>query len=418
MITGIEVVGYRCFKQTYVVLPKFGILVGANGAGKTTLLDIPRIFTDCLRQRDVSHAFTQRQDRRPPRCAAPGELLFGGAGDGFILALEARIPDAASNGEVFPSHFRDKENRYARYEVHFGLSNGKHLYVRDETLFLFPEIFPPDRSEPPLASRSPGGGARCVLKRNGGEAAFFDEASHAPKEKVAKIDHAMLALPRVQFESKEDFPAASWLYDLLTREHLFYRPDPALLQTASPPGLQETPMPDASNLPHLAARLRNDPARFELWQDHVRTAIPQIERIAVREREEDHYSYFAVEYRGGYTVTSSGLSEGTLRVLALTILPYLDNLPGIVFLEEPENGIHPRAIQAVLQSLSSVYGSQILVSSHSPVVLANSELADILCARMEPDGAVSIVRGESHPQLKEWRGRIDLGALFAAGVLG
>ena len=104
-------------------------------------------------------------------------------------------------------------------------------------------------------------------------------------------------------------------------------------------------------------------------------------------------------------------------MLALTILPYLDNLPDIVFLEEPENGIHPRAIEAVLQSLSSVYESQILFSSHSPVVLANSELDQILCARLETNGAVSIIRGLDHPQLKEWRGQIDLGALFTTGVL-
>lgn len=42
-----------------------------------------------------------------------------------------------------------------------------------------------------------------------------------------------------------------------------------------------------------------------------------------KEREEDHHAYFVVVYQGGYEVTSSGLSDGTLRILALTILPYL-----------------------------------------------------------------------------------------------
>jgi predicted ATPase len=104
--------------------------------------------------------------------------------------------------------------------------------------------------------------------------------------------------------------------------------------------------------------------------------------------------------------------------LALIILPYLNNLPAIVFLEEPENGIHPRAIEAVLQSLSSAYDSQVLISSHSPVVLANSELSQILCSRLDVNGAATIVAGVDHPQLSEWKGQVDLGALFAAGVLG
>ncbi|WP_419644489.1 AAA family ATPase, partial [Thiolapillus sp.] len=177
-------------------------------------------------------------------------------------------------------------------------------------------------------------------------------------------------------------------------------------------------MANAANLPHLAMKLQQDAFRFNLWQEHVKTALPNIERIELKEREEDHHVYFRIFYQGGYEVTSSGLSEGTLKVLALTILPYLENLPACVFLEEPENGIHPRAIEAVLQSLSSAYESQLLISSHSPVVLANSELDQILCARLDSNGAASIISGRDHPQLKNWKGLVDLGALFAAGVLG
>ena len=164
--------------------------------------------------------------------------------------------------------------------------------------------------------------------------------------------------------------------------------------------------------------LQKDEFRFNLWQDHVKTAIPQIQQIKVKEREEDHHAYFSIVYHGGYTVTSSGLSEGTLRILALTILAYLNNLLGIVFLEEPENGIHPRAIEAVLQSLSSSYDSQLFISTHSPVVLANSKLDQILCSRLEANGAATIIPGNAHPQLKDWKGQVDLGALFAAGVPG
>ena len=177
-------------------------------------------------------------------------------------------------------------------------------------------------------------------------------------------------------------------------------------------------MSDAANLPQLAMALRQDTLRFDLWQDHVKTALPQIESIDVKEREEDHHCYFSIAYQGGYSVTSSGLSEGTLKILALTILPYLDNLPALVFIEEPENGIHPRAIEAVLQSLSSAYDSQLLISSHSPVVLVNTGLDRVICARLEDSGAVNIIPGTAHPQLKDWKGRVDLGALFAAGVLG
>ena len=70
------------------------------------------------------------------------------------------------------------------------------------------------------------------------------------------------------------------------------------------------------------------------------------------------------------------------------------------------------------QSLSSMYDSQVWVSSHSPVVLARAKLDQLLCARLASEGGVEMVAGTDHPRLQEWRGGIDLGSLFAAGVLG
>lgn len=188
---------------------------------------------------------------------------------------------------------------------------------------------------------------------------------------------------------------------------------------ASPPGLALSLLPTAHNLPWLALKLQaEDPERYGDWVAHVRTALPQVTDITVREREEDHHAYFRMTYNGGYGVTSSGLSDGTLRILALTLPPYLASAPTLLVTEEPENGIHPRAIEAVLQSLSSMYDSQVWMSSHSPVVLAHTPLEHILCARVAPNGAVEVMPGPEHPRLKDWHGTIDLGSLFAAEVLG
>ena len=66
----------------------------------------------------------------------------------------------------------------------------------------------------------------------------------------------------------------------------------------------------------------------------------------------------------------------------------------------------------------ALYDSQVWVSSHSPVVLARAKLDQLLCARLASEGGVEMVAGTDHPRLQEWRGGIDLGSLFAAGVLG
>jgi predicted ATPase len=125
-----------------------------------------------------------------------------------------------------------------------------------------------------------------------------------------------------------------------------------------------------------------------------------------------------LEYRGGLEVPSWMASDGTLRLLALTLPAYLPDFKGVYLIEEPENGIHPRAVETLFQSLSSVYEAQILLATHSPVILSVAQADKVLCFAKTEEGATSIVRGSQHPALRNWKGQTNLGTLFAAGVLG
>jgi hypothetical protein len=198
-------------------------------------------------------------------------------------------------------------------------------------------------------------------------------------------------MPRVLFESEAGYPAARWLHSLLTADAVFLEPNWSAMRQASPPGQPKVITANGRNIPWLALELKREGApealrldyrseRYADWIAHVQTALPQVTDIEVREREDDHHAYFVVSYKGDFKVPSLGLSDGTLRILTLTLLPYLSKQPAILVTEEPENGIHPRAIEAVLQSLSSMYDSQVWVSSHSPVVLGRAKLDQLLCA--------------------------------------
>jgi predicted ATPase len=133
-------------------------------------------------------------------------------------------------------------------------------------------------------------------------------------------------------------------------------------------------------------------------------------------RPEDKHRYLMVPYSGGVEVPQWMVSDGTLRLLALTFLAYLPATPGLYLIEEPEIGLHPTAIETVLQSLSSVYEGQVLVTSHSPIVLGLTRPDQLLCFQKTQDGT-TVVPGNEHPLLKEWRSGVDLSDLFASGVL-
>lgn len=432
MITRIEATRYRCFEKLDVELGDFRVLVGANGSGKTTLLDVPVLLGDMLRGRAIGEAFLDRRDGRSPRASGFRELIFQGQGDHFILALEAALPEHGARDllQGMTEKARAKEERrptHLRYEVRLQLFNETELQVQNEYLFAFPKAYAPARSSaaesaPRLHGEvSPNRNWKFILKREyGGKTEYAPETTRRARVLHSDLAPNLLALPRVLYESQTEFPVARWLLDLLVDNAVFFDPDWNALRMASPPGLSRTKvLGSGKNAPWLALELlKTEPERFALWKSHVRLALPQISDISIHEREDDHHAYFRVRYNDRYDVPSSGLSDGTLRILVLTLLAYIAKPPHFLVTEEPENGIHPQATEVVLQSLSSIYDSQVIVSSHSPVVLASLRLDQILAARISDGGAAEVIPGPQHPRLVDWKGEVSLSTLFATGVLG
>lgn len=437
MITRIEAYRYRCFKNLAVDVGSYNVLAGANGSGKTTLLDIPALLGDMLTSRYCSDAFLTMQPpwADSPRAHTLVELVHQQRGDDFVFVIEAELPPEVIRVFTEAASESDKDKpeqwpKYIRYELQLEVFNKIELHVKNEFLYLYPEKRRPaigllgglqgeaegytKQGRPVLRDKQ----WRPVLYRNdGGPSQYMEELGPRTRHQENRVAPMQLALSGLSVDETL-YPAANWFRKLLEEESVFYDPKWSTLRRASKPGQPRKVIPSGENLPWLAMELKkDDPERFDSWVEHVQTALP-IESIDVVLREEDYHAYFVVKYGGDYTVTSSGLSDGTLRLMAMTLLPYLSKTPQLTVLEEPENGIHPKAIEVVLQSLTSVYEGQVWISTHSPIVLAHTDLENVLCTRLGDKGAVEVIPGDEHPQLKNWKGGIDIGTLFAAGVLG
>ena len=194
----------------------------------------------------------------------------------------------------------------------------------------------------------------------------------------------------------------------------------SVMREPSPPNRRNAGLgEDGSGLPWSVLKLREEhEADYLEWLAHVQTTLPDLEGIRVVERPEDLHAYLMLRYRTGVEVASWSASDGTLRFLALTLLPYLPDSSEVHVLEEPENGIHPLAADAVYDSLSSVYRAQVLLATHSPVFLGLAKPEEVLCFAKNDEGATDIVRGNDHPHLRGWQGSFDMDLLFATGVIG
>jgi predicted ATPase len=423
MITLIEALNFRCLRYIHQPLGPFHVLVGPNASGKTTFLDVIA-FLGRLVSDGLDDAIRERTQNFK-------DLTWGREGNRFELAIEAAIPGYCR------SKFKDKDFRTIRYEIGIGIDkeSGENIIKNEKVVIkksgefsgtekkdqkeffpalkgTLPKTIITPRSQPPN---------RTVVYKSRGQDYFLSELQPESENKWSnsfKLGPRKSALGNLP-EDESRFPVSTWLKKFLNEGIQQFILNSQLMRKASPPGQVRGFKPDGSNLPWVIDNLqKKNPGKFQDWIFHLQTALPDIENIRTVERPDDKHRYLVLCYRGGLEVPSWMASDGTLRLLALTLPAYLPDLTGVFLIEEPENGIHPRAVETAYQSLSSVYNAQVLLATHSPVILGMVEADKVLCFAKTSTGETDIVLGNNHPNLKEWKDEPNLGVLFAGGVLG
>ena len=426
MIRRFQALNYRCLRYVDIRLDRFHVLVGPNASGKSTLFDALDFLGDLMRD-----GLEFAVDWRSPNFR---DLVWNRPKESprFELAVEFDVPQ-----DIRSQLPATRDYQTFRYEVAIGdgdegprIESERGILISDrrggrEDVSIQQKRMFPDPVAPPPTFLTRGGrpGARTILSKTpeGRDTFNAETTERAGRGWVTNISFGSRRstlgnLP----ESPENFPMATYVKRVLESHVKLVFLKSSVMRNPSPPNKRRAGLgDDGSGLPWSIKSLQDEHrVDFEEWLAHVQTTLRDLDTIRIVERPEDLNAYLLLRYNSGVEVPSWSASDGTLRFLALTLLAYLPNSGDIYVLEEPENGIHPFALDAVHNSLSSVYDSQVLVATHSPVFLKLGKPEEVVCFAKNDEGATDIVGGNDHPLLRDWQGSVEMELLFATGVIG
>lgn len=411
MIRSFQARNYRMLVGNRLQLRPFQVLVGLNATGKTTFLDALQFVADVLTY-GLRHAV---QELRAPSfydlCFKPSEPIS--------FAIEVEVPAGVDE--------REPEWKALRYEIELGVDQSEGMRVSRENLFILPPVRETrqpslfgDVDVPVLHDKTPKNWRKVISKTAEGRDYFQDERTQWNNVFRFGIEKAALgSLP----EDPARFPLSISVRNLLRDGVRTLALDARKMRKPSPPGGKSRLQLDGSNLPYVVRELnRHDPVLFREWVGHLATAVEGLRDVEVRERPEDKHLVLEATFSGVHDkpVPSWLLSDGTLRLMALTLLSYAaaKDESDVYLIEEPENGLHPLAIQAAYQVLAEPPGAmQVLCATHSPVFLAKVRLEDTLVFRRSRDGYAIARRGTEVPELEQWASATNLSDLLVTGVL-
>lgn len=117
-------------------------------------------------------------------------------------------------------------------------------------------------------------------------------------------------------------------------------------------------------------------------------------------------------------IGSLHISDGTLRFLLLECIFYNTQRGNLVGIDEPERGLHPDMIRSVAEMVKmAARQTQIIAATHSPYLLNQFELEDILVFEKDDNNATTVHR-KCEEDFPEWEGEYLPGQMWLCGMIG
>jgi len=413
MLTRLKVNGFKNLVGVDVRFGPFTCIAGANGVGKSNLFDAIR-FLSLTANYSLLEAALRVRDEAGQNNDVRGLFHRIGSESTGQISFEAEmivppqaVDDLGQAGKATTTFLRYKLVIRLRPMATNGASANPLEIIQEELVHVrkgdahehlrFEHDVRAWRDLVVTGRRSGAAFISTTRKEDGGQIIKLHQDAQDAKGGGRAFERASNTLPRTVLSSSTaaESPTAlcarremqSWR--LLQLEPVALRqPD----EFAAPTHLES----NGRHLPANLARLttHDDPDRVNCQlANRLSGLIGSVRKIRVDRDDKRELLTLMLTGGDGTELPARALSDGTLRFLALSVLELDPETPGLICLEEPENGIHPDRIPAILQLLQDIATDpnepadesnplrQVIINTHSPSVVMAVPDDSILLAK-------------------------------------
>lgn len=423
MLTRLKVNGFKNLMDVDVRFGPFTCIAGVNGSGKSNLFDAIR-FLVALAEKPLVEAALSIVRGSGGR-SADIRSLFHRVGDEYAkeMSFEAEmiIPSEGIDDLGQPVNATSTFLRYdlkLAYTGRDGPWPSEPFQILSEELiripgtgFLAESSFSHSADWSESAIRSDAHAEAPVFSIRQGQPVFVHLGPPPYSGPGESMSLDTRIFPRTVLSSPSIGPIASDATVILARQEMsswrVLHLDPSAMRT---PDDVTAPAVVGSNGGHVAATLYSiahepptdgrDPyeaetALYARIAGRIRRLIGDVWDLTVeRDDKREEFTLYVTD-RNGTRYSARELSDGTLRFLALAAIEE-ERRPGVLCIEEPENGVHPGRIESLLNLLQAIAMDtrytveegnplrQVIISTHSPSVVMRVPADSLVVAELWP----------------------------------
>ena len=398
-LAAVKLQNFKSFADATLPLASLTVLIGANAAGKSNFIEGMQLLSWTASGRPVSDIwYAVQQSELELRGSLPGLRRDKGHPLG-LGCLITEHGDTAPRLELM-SFFEDVE---------------ENMRLKDETL-----IIPGN-----------GGEERLYDAFSSGRAGFIEVFVDGESSPLVCINQQPIF---TQFTSPAQIEGKTAVLESCSRVRhalssvLFLDPNPRRMRQYSFKADSKKLKGDASNAASILyplCRAHGPENRKDRVLEFIR-ALPEqdVQDIGFVETRTGEVMIELTESFGASPVEAARLSDGTLRVLAITAALLSATRGSTVVIEEIDNGIHPSRAKLLLDNIERAaldHDLRVLLTTHSPALLDAIPVRAIpnivVCYRDPAHGDSRLVRLEDIEDYPELVAQGSIGHLVTAGIM-